>query len=322
MTNDSIRRKLREYPSAGLSVGPTPIYALQRLSARLGHHIYVLREDLTGFALGGNKVRKLDYLVGDAIARGVDVLVTTGASAFSRNAAAAGKVCGLGVHVLVVGRESEQNRASLALFEQFDCTLHFVHESEALEEARRGLMEELRGRGAVACELHPGGSNEIGALGYLEVFDHIVQYSEREGVHFDKVFIPTGSTGTQVGLIMGQMISQYETRVIGIAVSKDADTQRERIGKLARTTADMLGLSFDETKLIVDDRFLGPGYPHPSEAGDAAMRTFGQVEGLLLDRVYTGKAAAGLLHYATTGELDPEDKVLFIHTGGNSGLYY
>ncbi len=319
MSDDAITTALDPFPSAGLSLGPAPLYEMRRLSARLGHQIFILREDLTGFGLGGNKVRKLDYLAGDAVARGAGALVTSGASAFSRNAAAAGRVCGLEVHVVIAGSPATHNPASAALFQQLDCTLHYV---DALEGATELVCDQLRAAGKVVYPLHPGGSDEIGALGYVDVFGHIVQFSENSGIHFDKIIAPTGSTGTHVGLLLGQLISGYDTRLIGVAVSQRAEVQRERIRALAAPTAKMLGVDLDESKIIVDDRFLGPGYPHPSEAGDAAARTFAHTEGLLLDRVYTGKAAAGLLHHATNGELDAGDRVLFIHTGGNAGLYY
>jgi 1-aminocyclopropane-1-carboxylate deaminase/D-cysteine desulfhydrase-like pyridoxal-dependent ACC family enzyme len=321
---DSIRTVLDAYPRAGIVVGPTPILELPRLSSHLGHHVYVLRDDLTGFALGGNKVRKLDYLIGDAIAKKADVLVTSGASSFSRNAAAAGKVFGFGVHVFVAGEESGHNSASRALFEQFGATLHYVSSSlnEELAARQESLASHLSSQGKVVYELHPGGSNEIGALGYAHAFDQIVRHTRSTGIHFHKIMLATGSTGTQVGLLLGQCISGYDSRVIGLAVSQPADIQRRRVRKLALSTAEMLGIEFDESTLLVDDRFIGGGYTVPSEEGERAVRAFAVQEGLLLDQVYSGKAAAGLIHYAMNGMFDPDDNILFIHTGGNAGLFY
>ncbi|MCP3918967.1 MAG: pyridoxal-phosphate dependent enzyme [bacterium] len=310
-----IQAKLAAYPSAGLSVEPTPLYALPRLSARLERRVYILREDLTGFGLGGNKVRKLDYLIGDALAKRADVLLTRGACSFSRNASVAGKMFGLDVHVLIPAEESEHNAASRALFEQVEATLH--HGSECAD-----VLERLESAGRVVYELPPGGSDPVGALGYVRVFDQIVAYSAATGVHFDKIVVPTGSTATQVGLLLGQSITGYATSVIAVAISQKADVQRRRVLDLAVSTAAMLGTAFDESSLRIDDDFLGDGYAEPSAAGQAAVRTFAHLEGVLLDQVYTGKAAAALIHYAAAGRFADSDNILFIHTGGNFGLFY
>ena len=283
-----------------------------------------MREDLTGFAIGGNKVRKLDYLIGDAVAAGADTLITLKASSFSRNAAAAGKVSGLEVHVLLVGSESEQNSASQALFNQFDTVLHYVPESgeEALAAAHERVVADLKNQGKAVYELHPGGSDSIGALGYINAFDEIVHYSQSSGIHFNTIIHSTGSTATQAGLVLGQCISGYDTSVIGMAASQKKDIQVERVCELATSTARMLDIHYDKSKVVVDDRFIGPGYAVPSDAGNDAARLFAGMEGILLDDVYTAKAAASLINYAASGEFAAEDNVLFIHTGGNTGLYY
>ena len=311
----AIEAKLLPHPKAGLTVEPTPLYRLPRLSSHLGHDIYILREDLTGFALGGNKIRKLDYLIGDALAKKAEVLLTSGASAFSRNAAAAARMFGLDLHVVVPGREAEHNRASRALFEQLEATLHY-----GVEYA--DVLEGLIGEGREVYELHPGGSDEVGSLGYVRVFGEIVDHSESSGVHFHKIVVPSGSTATQVGLMLGQIITGYDTAVVGMAISQKSVVQRKRVLDLAMSTAEMLGVLFDETLLQVDDRFLGDGYACPSREGNAAVQTFAHLEGVLLDQVYSGKAAAGLIYYATNGLLANTDNVLFIHTGGNFGLFY
>lgn len=320
----SIQRVLGKYRNAKLTVSPTPIYKLERLSAHLGCNIYIMREDLTGFNIGGNKVRKLDYLIGDAITQGADTLITTKASNFSRNAAAAGKAFGLEVHVLLVGDETEQNSASQDLFKQYDTSLYYIPDAgeEMFAAEHDKVFEELKKKGKVVYELHPGGSDSIGALGYLNAFDEIVQYSASSGIHFDKIIHSTGSTGTQVGLVLGQSISDYDTKIIGMAASQKSDIQFNRVLDLAIPTAHMLDVQFDQSKIIVEDRFLGPGYAIPSEVGKEASRIFACMEGVLLDDVYTGKAAAGLIDYAMNGMFEKDENILFIHTGGNAGLFY
>ena len=320
--SNSITNLLEKFPRAGLLQVPAIIHSLPRLSSHLGHDVYILRDDLTGFALGGNKTRKLDYLVGDAVARKADTLVTMKATSFSRNAAAAASACGLDLHVVLAGTESEQNPASQAFFSQCGTMLHYEPQGESvLADACSHLVDVLKKQGKTVYELHPGGSDSIGALGYVRAFHEILDFSYRSGVHFSHIIHSTSSAGTQAGLVLGQCISTYDTCIIGVGASLKADAQSERIRDLARSTARMLGIQFDETKIVVDDKFIGPGYATPSEEGRKAVKRFAAREGILLDQVYTGKAAAALLHYATHGALEG-GSVLFIHTGGNAGLFY
>lgn len=318
---NSISSALQPYPSAGLSLTPTPIYRLNRLSLHLASETWVMREDLTGFALGGNKVRKLDFLLGDALAKNADTLVVAGASSFSRNAAAAGRVFGMEVAVLVSGAMDEQNRISGEFFRQFDAQIHYVPTVVGLSVAQAQLSEQLTAQGRRVYELHPGGSDAIGTLGYVKAFEQIPEVSQRTGVHFDRVIHASGSAATQAGLAVGSAIGGYDTDLVGIAISQPASVQRPRVQDLAVETAGMLGTAFDEESIVVDDRFLGDGYPLPSHAGEAAVALFAAKEGLLLDQIYGGKAAAALLAYADDDAPDTR-RTLFIHTGGNAGLYY
>jgi len=253
-----------------------------------------------------------------------DTLITTMASSFSRNAAAAGKVFGFDVHVLLDGDESEQNPNSQALFRQFDTHLHFTSSSSPEEIADKydSIVSDLCDHNKVVYELHPGGSDSIGSLGYINAFDQIVQYSKNSGILFNKIIHSTGSTATQVGLLLGQSISGYDTTIIGIAASQKADVQSNRIRELALATAKMIEIPFDDARIVVDDRFIGPGYAIQSKEGENATNMFALFEGVLLDSVYTSKAAAGLIYYAMNNMFSESENVLFIHTGGNSGLFY
>jgi 1-aminocyclopropane-1-carboxylate deaminase/D-cysteine desulfhydrase-like pyridoxal-dependent ACC family enzyme len=320
--NNKILDIIEEYPRADLIQTSAIIHRLPRLSSYLGHSVYILREDLTGFALGGNKTRKIDYLFGDAIAKNADTLVTLKATSFSRNAAVAASVCGLEFHVVLTGTESEQNPASQAIFKQCETKLHYVPEGEnSLQDAYSDLVKTLRTQGKSVYELHPGGSDSIGALGYVRVFNEIMDYSYRSNIHFSHIIHSTSSAGTQAGLVLGQSISAYDTCILGVNASLEVHLQYERIRKLALSTADLLGVKLDETKIIVDDGFIGPGYAIPSEEGKNAVKLFATLEGILLDQVYSGKAAGALLHYVKIGTFKG-DNILFIHTGGNAGLFY
>jgi 1-aminocyclopropane-1-carboxylate deaminase/D-cysteine desulfhydrase-like pyridoxal-dependent ACC family enzyme len=216
-----------------------------------------MRDDLTGFALGGNKVRKLDFLIGDALAKHADTLVVSGASSFSRNAAAAGKVFGLDVVVLVSGDEDDQNRISQAFFEEFDAQVRFLPDDAATGTAQAQLRDELTDQGRRVYELHPGGSDAIGTLGYVEAFGQICDVTDHAGVHFDRIVHASGSAATQAGLAVGSAISGYVSDLVGIAISQPESVQRHRVQNLAAETTDMLGVVVDTEGITVDDRFLG-----------------------------------------------------------------
>ncbi len=319
---NSISILIERYPRANLLPVPAIIHKLPRLSSILGQDVYVLREDLTGFALGGNKTRKVDYLFGDARARKATTVITMKATSFSRNAAAAAAACGIDFHVVLPGSEGEQNPLSQALFRQWGANIHYEPKgADGLADCQERVVSKLRLQGEDVCIMHPGGSNSIGALSYVKAFQEILDFSSRSGIYFSYIIHSTSSAGTQAGLVVGQGISGYEADIIGVSAALNASIQSERVGELAFKTSQMIGTSVDEAKIIVDDNFVGPGYAKASRESEEAVALFAKVEGILLDPVYTGKAAAALLHYSNSGKFD-NGSVLFIHTGGNGGVYY
>lgn len=282
-----------------------------------------MRDDLTGFNIGGNKVRKLDFLIGDARKKRADTLISTGSCSFTLNAAAAGKMFGFDVHLVIPGDQHEHNPASRSLFKQCGADLHYVAEQtdEAVKKKYREILKGLEEHAGITYELVPGGSDEIGALGYIKAFRQIVQYTNHSGISFNKIILATGSTATQVGLVLGQCITGYNTRIVGMAISQKSEIQYQRVLKLALSTAQMLDIRMIEKSIHIEDRFMGPGYAVPTDKGEEAARLFAVHEGILLDPVYTGKAAAGLIDYARNGLFAPNDNILFVHTGGNAGLF-
>ena len=313
---------LSVYRRANLIQIPAIIHKLPRLTSELGHDIYVLREDLTGFGLCGNKTRKLDFLLGDALARKATTVVTMKATSFSRNAAAGAAACGLKFHVILPGTESDQNPLSQSLFAKWGAKINYQPiDKSALENRMESVVASLKKNGEDVYVLHPGGSDEIGALGYVSVIDEIRDYTERTGIHFSHIVHSTSSAGTQAGLVVGQCIANYETQVIGVSASRPAPEQFTLVHELAQSTAHLLGKQMDPSKIIVDDGFVGPGYACASIEGKAASQSFARLEGILLDPVYTGKAAAALLDYSENKRFGG-GPILFIHTGGNAGLYY
>jgi len=321
LTN-SISNCLAVHKRAVLIQIPATIHRLPRLSSRFRHEFYALRDDLTGFGLGGNKTRKVEFLIGDALAHKATTVVTIKATSFSRNAAAGAAACGLNFHVVVSGTESDQNPLSQSVFAKWGAKLHYeIGDTAVLENRQEYLVASLRAQGENVYVLHPGGSDTIGALSYVRAFNEIREFTERTGVHFSHIVHSTSSAGTQAGLVVGQCIANYETQVIGISASRTTHEQFEIVHELAQSTAQLLGRQMDPSKIIVDDGFVGPGYAQASKEGEIASQTFAELEGILLDPVYTGKAAAALLDYSEN-ERFGGGPVLFIHTGGNAGLYY
>lgn len=321
MTN-SISKCLAIHKRADLIRIPAIIHRLPRLSSLFKHEFYALRDDLTGFGLGGNKTRKVDFLIGDALARKATTVVTIKATSFSRNAAAGAAACGLHFHVILPGTESDQNPLSQSVFAKWRAKLHYeIDDTAALKNRQESLVASLRAQGENVYVLHPGGSDTIGALSYVSAFKEIQEFSERTRVHFSHIVHSTSSAGTQAGLVVGQCIANYETQVIGISASRTTHEQFKIVHELAQSTARLLGRQMDPSKIIVDDGFVGPGYAQASKEGEIASQVFAELEGVLLDPVYTGKAAAALLNYAKN-ERFGGGPALFIHTGGNAGLYY
>lgn len=313
---------LAPYQRANLIQLPAIIHKLPRLSSQFRQEIYILRDDLTGFGLGGNKTRKVDFLLGDALARRATTVVTLKATSFSRNAAAGAAACGLNCHVILPGTEAEQNPLSQSLFGKWGANLHYeIGDQAALENRQQALVTSLQAQGEHVYVLHPGGSDAIGALSYVSAFNEIGAFSERTGIRFSHIVHSSSSAGTQAGLVVGQCIANDATQIIGISASRTTPDQGKLVHALAQATAQLLGRKMDPEKIIVDDRFVGPGYAIASKEGELASQLFAEREGILLDAVYTGKAAAALLDYAKTKRFGSAP-VLFIHTGGNAGLYY
>jgi 1-aminocyclopropane-1-carboxylate deaminase/D-cysteine desulfhydrase-like pyridoxal-dependent ACC family enzyme len=312
---------LHRFPTANLLPNRAVIHRLDRISAAAGCNLFILRDDLTGFGLGGNKTRKLDHLLGDALQKGIDTLVTQKASSFSRNAAFAAKACGMQLHVVIPGDEAGHNPLSRNLFEKLDARLHHVGNDGDVAACADALVARLRHEGRNVHVLHPGGSDAVGTLGYLDLFDQIVGFTRETGVHFSDMVLAIGSAGTQAGLVIGQSVSGYATTITGITTRLSVEEQHAIIHELVQATGRMLGLSRLEASIVLDDTFVGPGYAIPSEEGTVAARLFAHQEGILLDHAYTAKAASALFRYARKRTFHG-DNVLFIHTGGNAGLYY
>ncbi len=293
-----------------LDVGfyPTPIDEMPRLSEALGGpRIFIKRDDYTGPGFGGNKVRKLEFVLAAAQAENADVVLTMGGinSNHARVTAALAAQAGFECHLILNG-EAPQTPASLYLDELFGAKVHRVANRQARASTMKRIAEELRAAGRKPYEIPLGASTPLGAVGYVRAANEIIG----AGMRFDAIFHSTSSGGTQAGLV-----ARMDSRIIGVSADDPAEEIAARVEQIAKEAAALLGGSKIGT-VEVDDRFVGPGYGIPTPESDEAIRLFAQYEGVVLDPVYTAKAAAGMIARIRAGEFKRSQTLLFLHTGG------
>jgi L-cysteate sulfo-lyase len=306
---------------------PTPLEPMTRLSAALGGpHLWIKRDDQTGLATGGNKTRKLELLVADALARKANVVLTVGAvqSNHCRQTAAAAARAGLDC-VLVLRGEApphQQWTGNLFLDDLFGARLWWTGDSDPLVALETAANTELAA-GKKPYVIPYGGSNAIGAAAYALAFEELWQQMQAQGLHFDRVVFASSSGGTQAGLITGAAACGFGGQVLGISVDKTGGYLRETVAAILVPTAEYLelGLELGLNDVHVNDDYLGAGYAILTAAEREAVRLAARSEGLLLDPVYTGKAMAGLIGMIRKGEIEAGENVLFWHTGGTPALF-
>ena len=307
-----------------LATLPTPLCKLENISRLLGKNIYIKRDDMTGVALGGNKVRKLEYLLADAKAKGVDVVFTTGGAQSNHAMLTAACALRMGMEpVLVLKKRGVSDcKGNLLLNSLMGVEVHMVDSDsykDVYAEMDR-LAAEREARGQVTYKIPVGGSVAIGSLGYVNCVKEISEQCAAMGMKPDRIVCTTGSGGTHAGTALGARIYLPGTKVTGMMVD-DSDFRRI-VPNLMRGTAELL--EYDEP--ILDEEVelraaFGAGYAIPSEAGNAAIRLLARNEGIFIDPVYTGKAFGEFLKMAEEGAFDGEENILFLHTGGAGGLF-
>lgn len=302
---------------------PTPIEAMPRLSARLPGKItlWVKRDDQTGLAFGGNKTRKLEFLVAEAVAQGAKRLVSAGAaqSNHCRQTAAAAARYGLACTLVLTGAPEERPSANLLLDQLFGAEIIWVADRAERDRVLRESVQHLEDAGERPYLVPYGGSSPTGAAGY---FFAMQEFLAQENPATWIVFA-SSSGGTQAGLALGAKHFGFAGQVLGISIDEPADRLRAHVAELANQTAAQLGISTRLTpqEILVEDRFAAPGYGVFTELEREAITLFARNEGLLLDPVYTGRAAGGLLALIREGRFPTDTHVLFWHTGGTPGLF-
>ncbi len=325
----SVRRKR-------LALLPTPLQELRELSKKLGGpRLFAKRDDLTGLALGGNKLRKLEYAMAEAEEMRATCVITSGAvqSNHCRLTAAACRLLGFPCHLVLAGEEPEQLSGNLLVDKILGvASAQFVSRTPEQKEPPAGptpvgeaveeLSSELEERGEKPYVIPNGCRLLHGALGYANCVREIAVQLHELNVAPDWLVTATGTSSTQGGLILGsEVYCGGEARVAGISVSRDSERLTRRIAEGLDEAYAVLGRLEPEHDIVVDDQHVGPGYGHPTPEMVEAVKLCARLEGLILDPVYTGKAMAGMIALVRRGFFRPGEVVVFVHTGGIPGLF-
>jgi L-cysteate sulfo-lyase len=322
---------LARFPRVRLFPTPTPLERLANLSQHLGGpEIWIKRDDCTVVATGGNKVRKLEWLVGEARAQSATHLVTQGAvqSNHVRQTAAVARRFGMRCTALLEHRVDTHDRDYLSsgnvlLDRLFETTIEYRPGGADMNAEAEAVGERLRAAGEKAYVIPGGGSNRVGALGYVCCAQELVQQADEFGLRIDRVVTATGSAGTQAGLVVGLEGTHAAIPVLGIGVRLAKEPQEANVHRLAEATADYLGLrgGIARSAVVANCDYVGPGYGQPTPAMTEAVMMLARLEGVLLDPVYSGKAMAGLIDLIGKGKIGKHETVVFLHTGGAVGLF-
>jgi D-cysteine desulfhydrase family pyridoxal phosphate-dependent enzyme len=303
----------------------------KRLSDHLGGPaIFAQRDDISGLAFGGNKLRKFEYLIGDALARGCNAILTSGAlqSNSARLAAAAAARAGMKCHLVLrreVRRSSEayERSGNRLLQDLLGAKIRIIEENADIDAELERERDAMSAAGLNPYWIVLGGSNALGNYGYVRAATEIREFQRDCGVTFNYIWVASGTGGTQAGLIVGAHLAGLVARVVGGTVSRSASAQTEQLTRKLSDLAEFLDVRDLQVSNVVhlNDRCVAPGYGIPNEAGREALDLCATLEGVLLDPVYTAKAMATLIGDIRAGKITREDKVLFIHTGGAPGLF-
>ena len=323
-------RDFAEIERVVITHGPTALEFAPRLSATLNCNLYFKRDDCTGLAGGGNKTRKLEYLIAAALKSGADTLVTIGGlqSNHARQSAAAAAKFGLACELVLedvanTPKADFYTNGNILLDQLLGANIHRLGVDEDPQSYCDNLMDKLQVQGKKPYFIPVGGSNVIGSLGYVRCAMEIVQQIEQQQLSIDQIVIATGSAGTQAGLLAGLIACGSNIKVLGISVSKTTEQQAELVTQLLRSVLTYLHLDpgLAEGVVHTDGNYYGARYGVATEPMIEAVKRCASLEGVLLDPVYTGKAMAGLIDLSDKGIIAENSNQLFLHTGGSQGLF-
>jgi D-cysteine desulfhydrase len=315
-------------PRLVLTQLPTPLEDLPRFSREVGVRVLIKRDDLTSLGLGGNKIRKLEYLMAEAVALGADTVVTGGGihSNHARLTAAVARRLGLEPYLVFWGTRPAASKTvsgNLLLDHLLDAHMEFTGSEEraSVDVGIADVCGRLRNAGRNPYAIPRGGATALGCLGYVDCARELDEQLCVAGIASAHVVVACGSGGTAAGLWAGIASAQTQMRLLAISVSRPAEECRSRIRRLGTEASAMLGGTPPERGPVITDRYLGPGYGVPTPEGDGAIQRLARQEGIFLDPIYTGKAMAALIDFAQQGAVPAGDPLVFIHTGGTPELF-
>jgi len=322
---------LSRFPRLHFAHLPTPLEPMKNLSALLGGpNIWIKRDDCTGLAGGGNKTRKLEFLMADAVEQGADTIITQGAtqSNHARQTAAIATKMGMQCHILLEDRTGMEDmdynyNGNVLLDQLYGAPLRKYPAGTDMNAAMEELAAQLKSDGKKPYIIPGGGSNHIGALGYVNAALETLYQANTTGLRIDHVVHATGSAGTQAGLVTGFAGSNSLIPVLGVGVRVARDIQENNVFKLAERTAEYLGIpgAVKREQVRANCNYVGEGYGFPAASTIEAIEMFARTESILLDPVYSGKGAAGLIDLVRQGHFKKGENVVFVHTGGAQALF-
>ncbi|WP_417733507.1 D-cysteine desulfhydrase [Roseovarius sp.] len=322
---------LARYPRRFMAHLPTPLERLDRLTAELGGpEIWIKRDDCTGLSTGGNKTRKLEFLMAEAELQGADLVMTQGAtqSNHARQTAAFAAKLGMGCHLLLEDRTGSDNanynnNGNVLLDHMHGATTERRGPGLDMNAEMEAVADKFRAEGRNVYTIPGGGSNPTGALGYVNcAFEMLAQFNDR-ALKVDHIVHATGSAGTQAGLITGLKAMNANIPLLGIGVRAPRAKQEENVYNLALATAEKLGCPgvVNREDVVANTDYVGEGYGIPTEGGIEAIKMFAELEAILLDPVYSAKGAAGFIDLIRKGHFKKGERVVFLHTGGSVALF-
>ena len=331
MLTGEVKKLFEDIPKAKVGFFPTPLQRLERLSDMLGVNLHIKRDDFTGMGLfGGNKIRKLQYFMADALANGAEYVFTFGAtqSNHAMQTVTACRRCGLKpvLYLMSVVEPDEFPRSNLLLDRVMDAEIHIVPpDFRIMLDSAHEQMAGLEAEGHKCYEIPGGGAAPIGSAAYIEGYCEMAEQSMAAGFRADYIFHATGSGGTLAGLMAGHNLIGCDAKIISVAVGGDEPVSySERCAALSNEALKVIGVNEELVKpsdFNIETGYYEPGYEQPNEGTDRAIKLLAVNEGIIVDPVYSGKAFYGMLDHIESGRVPKGSSVLFWHTGGATSLF-
>lgn len=329
MNLDNIKKRLEKLPRVQLGFFPTPLHKLEKLSQELGINLYLKRDDFSGINLfGGNKIRKLEYLLGDAIEKKCEYVFTFGATQSNHAMQTAAACCKCSLKPIlylesIVEPDENDIRSNLLIDKIMGAEIHIFPEGTDLMAEAQKRIDELESQDHKCYTVPMGGANEVGSTAFIGGYAELTEQLKKQNIEADYIFHATGTGGTLAGLVAGKKLLSSNTKIISVDVSSKTNEFYENVATLATKTLKRV----NSTDIIVTDdinhdlNYFGEGYEIPTEAASNAIKKLARAEGILTDPVYTGKALSALFNYVENGKIQRGSTVVFWHTGGATALF-